>query len=145
MTILIEKLPVSLVLAQGLAANFASGHVSSSTILIVTSTVQHNEFLSLEGTEKFATFLVATYFIISKTIIFNVKFVILMMSWYYIYFPLYDFIFLIITICRIFGTSSYATLSLWTFFFTFTHHWTYICYPSDTILNDDYLMHFIVN
>lgn len=90
-TTLIEKLLVSLILAQGLAANFASGHVSPSTILIITSTVQHNEFLSLEGTEMFVTFLVPTYFIISNAIIFNVKFVMLMMSWYYIYFPVYEF------------------------------------------------------
>jgi len=86
-----EKLPVSLILAQVLAANFVLGRVSPITILIVTSTVQHNEFLSPEGTEKFATFLVPTHFIISNTIIFNVRFEILMMSWYYIYFPLYKF------------------------------------------------------
>lgn len=86
-----EKLPVSLILAQVLAANFVLGRVSPITILIVTSTVQHNEFLSPEGTEKFATFLVPTHFITSNTIIFNVRFEILMMSWYYIYFPLYKF------------------------------------------------------
>lgn len=86
-----EKLPVSLILAQVLAAIFVLGRVSPITILIVTSTVQHNEFLSPGGTEKFAIFLVPTYFKNNCVGDYNVRFEILMMSWYYIYFPLYKF------------------------------------------------------